>query len=1367
MVRNEIEEGRVMLKDELAHLEVVLNKQPVIGTWTAQDLLERPDEVRNNYLEHVRSFVVLGKLQSTGDEEQLSVGDYEKRLIKLVKERGAAKGYITADYGYGKTSTSLFIWQRCEDNELLAVPPFQIQKLDHLLSATYGWVRFKLEGAYPQLVAEATEIYQRYINRGIDADAKTEGERQLLLRAYAEGRYNPELQAVDYVKFFEEMTALALKARYSGLVAIADELQQYIDPDIKAGVRDPLTPLFNIIQVLLTRKGLMPFALILSVPLKELGLMNDQRGDLVQRLKSDKLALDLGVIYNQTFARDLWNQLAHELAFESLKDKIVLPETLEALGQISARPDLATGPRTVVDVFKLMTRRYIEQSGNVAPFSPLDLVNAFLNGEISYDNMAKLQQVISTHLTHQFARDNPDYQRAIKLMAAFPIDGLPAPYFERYQVQEAIAGLTSVSRGDIVTFAGGGFDDQGNERPTRALLVGLEETKVNTDWLNTTIREFIRNYTEQSQRVRSLMIKGFQQLLKQSVFKEGSWELKTSRDYTFTQNRSYLFEGAFPNTTRRNYPDRIVDVRILGEWESLRADQIDGDLILNFQLALYHDLPEQQRRHVGGTIEYQLGKITSIVLNMSHNSGKELYGDLHNTLDRVVAPWKITPALLLSLYAYLDEKREANAIPKADDQEISTLFQPILLEHALNELFNTDLGNSVQASGVRIIEEVVRHQLEHYYGQYKTLMTNVQWRKSLRTYQIALENLPTPFERQGQQLYTKTKQELAGEIFKLTVPALENFLATNALLIKPEGTGWRFTLHPLETQIMHQLKTSPFTEPPRPGGSGKPRPRIARDAALKHAQEIGYREVEFEAALELLEKRGMISLGANRSKIIAEETRVPQVAELREVLAGYLSTLKTLQEALPENPQLLTYAKEAESIPKLIENFVQHPDEQKQANLLSHIQARQRDLDNIIQAEQKRVEQETERLIQQAVIKQSKVDILTQPLNGGLFSGQLEVQRASLHNAHEEILEKFSPLKAQLNDVLVLARQPVLAANNLVRLVQTNKGFQKELYDQQKRMAELTETIGYYSQARNLLSQAQDLQRRLQQAPADIATAFQEKLESWSLRITGELSSLKVSGLKREPQWREEFDTLRQDFEQQLQAERDRFARIQEDYQRFLLGKYPELRMWGEVLFNPAEPQDSYARLWEGVHEVLKQAVELSRKQVLALCDRAARLQGGSLSNLPPSERPAIQAQLDDVQDRLNKRSETTNKWFEQVLENKFMDPVRERGAVTPADVMLNPVVIKITKLTEEEVPGLRQTLAEIEQRILGAKTSAEEDQLLAELSSLQEKSGTEGEIELGLLLQGIGNQQVGWQLIASLYSKQRLRIKIAPVVFD
>lgn len=1364
-----------MLTDELGHLEVILNKQPVAGTWTAQDLLDRPEMVRNKYLEHVRSFVVLGKLQHPSDEDQLSVSDYEKRLIKLVKEQGAAKGYVTAEYGYGKTSTALFIWRRCEEAEILSVPPFQLQKLDHLITATYGWIRFRLAETYPNLVGEATEIYQRYINRGIDAEAQTESERQLLRRAYTEGRYNPELQALDYIRFFEEMTALVLKARFSGLVVIADELQQYIDPDIKAGVRDPLTPLFDLVQVLLTRKGQLPFALLLSVPRKELGLMNDQRGDLIDRLKTDKLALDLGVVYNQTFASDLWNQLARELEFESLKYKIVRQETLEALGQISARPDLATGPRTVVDAFKLMTRRYVEQAGNVEPFTPLDLINAFLNGDISYDNLGKLQEQINKHLAHQFVRDNPGYQRAIKLMAAFPIDGLAQSYFAPYQVEESIAGLTEVSRGDIITFAGGGHDAQGKEREIRALLVGLEDTQVKSDWLTATIREFIRNYTEQSPRMHNLMIRGFQQLLKQNIFRTDGWELKSpSLEYTLTQNRTYLFQGAFLNTTRQSFPERLLEVRVLGEWEQLRPVPIEGDLVLNFQLRLYYDMPEHERRQEGGAIEYPEEKTITFILNMSHNSGKELYGDLHNGFDRSIAPWKITPALLLSFYAYLDEKRQAKVIQKADDQFISAMFQPALLDHALNELFNTDLGASVQANSMRIVEEVVFRQLEKYYSQYKTFMTNGRWKNSLKNYQTALENLPTPFERQGQQVYnkypqdsTKSRQDLAGEIFKMTPPVLENFMLTNPLLIRAEGGGWLFTLHPLEARIMGLLKESPLTVPSLSSGSGKPRPVIGREAALKMAQGLGYRDQEFVAAIELLTKRGLVSLSSDETKIIGEETRVPQVTELRQALAGYQTRLQRVKEGLKDNPQVDRWVGELATLDQLIKRCTTTPDEQMQTRIANTIQTRQRDLDLVIQTQQQQIAYQIKQSIQQAAIKQGKPEVLQHTLGEGLFSRQLETQRVSLQREHQEAMERFASLKEQYDQIQSLAELPTLNADELVRLVQAYKHFQKTLLDQQERITRVYDLIEVYDRVRQLLSQGQDLQqRRFQQAPADIASSFQERLDAWSLSVTGDLSSDKLDGLKREPAWRRELNELQQEFEQRLQAERERFSNIQSDYKKFLESKIPQTNLWPDILFNPAEPQDSFTRLWDAVHDALKRAVEMVCRQLQEAHDRAVRLQSGGAQHLPPTERPDFQNLLSALLTQISEYVGPTNTWARDVAEQSFIERVRKNGTSKSAEEMLGPVISQITSLSDwlqEQV----ERLVEMERSTLAARLSADEEQVLAKLTTLQQSSNSGTEIELGLLFQGDEDQQTWWRLIASLYSKQRLSIKITPLFFE
>jgi len=53
-------------------------------------------------------------------------------------------------------------------------------------------------------------------------------------------------------------------------------------------------------------------------------------------------------------------------------------------------------------------------------------------------------------------------------------------------------------------------------------------------------------------------------------------------------------------------------------------------------------------------------------------------------------------------------------------------------------------------------------------------------------------------------------------------------------------------------------------------------------------------------------------------------------------------------------------------------------------------------------------------------------------------------------------------------------------------------------------------------------------------------------------------------------------------------------------------------------------------------------------------------------------------------------------------------------------------------------------------------------------LANLQQETGSLDGVEIGLLLQRLGDRQgVSWHNIASLYTKQRLRIKIASVVLD
>ncbi len=89
-------------------------------------------------------------------------------LIKRVVNAKTPKGMIVADYGYGKTSTLAFLWYECEQQELVAVPPFYCATLLDILKATYGWVKFRLQNRQPGLLVDLDELYQKYTAATVD-----------------------------------------------------------------------------------------------------------------------------------------------------------------------------------------------------------------------------------------------------------------------------------------------------------------------------------------------------------------------------------------------------------------------------------------------------------------------------------------------------------------------------------------------------------------------------------------------------------------------------------------------------------------------------------------------------------------------------------------------------------------------------------------------------------------------------------------------------------------------------------------------------------------------------------------------------------------------------------------------------------------------------------------------------------------------------------------------------------------------------------------------------------------------------------------------------------------------------------------------
>jgi hypothetical protein len=1355
----------------LEGLGVVLEKEPVVGTPAARRLEESPEDVEAMYLRHVRSYVPLGRA-AEGADDQMSVSDYEQRLIRMVKDGKAPKGYVTADFGYGKTSTCAFIWDRCRAANLLAVPPFQIEELDHLLRATYGWVRYNLARTRPLLVERASEIYDKYKVASFERIAKNRPDALAVLQdEYRAGRYRLELNATDYIHFFEEMTALVLEAGYEGLVVLVDELQQYIDPAIKAGVRDPISPLFDLVQALVTRKGYLKFGLIFSIPSKELGVINDQRGDLVQRLKMDQLAMDLRTVYDQAFARRLWETLATEADFTTEAGRIIAPETLVALGEIAARDDLANGPRTVVNVFKVMIARYLAGNGKTDPYSPLNLIDDFLNGQISFDGESKIQRAVGTALASRLVSGHPDRERAIRLFAAFPTEGATRPILERYGLATVADDLANVGQGELVIFVGGGRDSAGREEPIGITLRGLEPVISNVDWLQTTIREFTRTYFETNELIVRRAVDAFIVLLRERIFTAPQWKVAEELWAGLTQNRGIVFEGSFAST-RRKYPERVVHIRILADSDTPRTEATHGDMVLEFILQRHLDVSEGERRRLGGTLDLESGERDTAYfsLNLMHRSSTEIYRDLHTTLQPVVNPWKLTPLLMLSLYQYIEEKRAKGLIPKGDDPFVRDNFQPTLLDHCLDELFNEDLGAPVAANEARIVEETFRRLCDRLLPRYHTLMVTDQWRNALKDYRTALERLPSRYEKQGAERFSGLKEDLANK-FNRSNTALDSFITTFGELIeaierwqggKPGVV--RFKLHPLEEEIRQQLEKSPEKATRGSEGNRHTVRVLATAQVYAEAQRQGYRTEEIDEVLTLMEKRELIARDALRGLLVETPHTTPSTEQYRTMLTDQQRRVHALLQLFPDDPQLLHWKDQhSRMLAELNAATTRLPD-QTLSMRFRNLSAYDTGIDNLRESKRKELGQRTNDILRTFVpFDGTRYALLDRQTAGMLFADQLNHVRVDLLRDRTRLQGEDAAVRDHLTTLAERLSSSTIGDADLEPMIKELQRIGDQIQGRHRQIQQYTTIYNHYSEAARLLETATALQSTIYEL-GEPAESYARALDAWGLDVRSQISSEKREALARVVTWRDRLGDIQREVELIRSQAIERFITAQTRYREMLTRTFtiPQDQLFPLLTYNPLDPQGAYEGLYTAVRDMILRLSQAVNNRTEELQAQIRQVQSSNLDSLLDTERAELLAQYSAIAQKLQAIRPPIQQLLDVSLESVRQYTQRDDAeSLAPLGAAFQAIRATLDAARQE-----KQAL----DRKLGQIALTPDEERLHTL--IRQVVGTgEPEADLAQLLLGLGNgpisRQTIWPLLQALYDKRRLRIKVSVVGND
>jgi len=1346
----------------LEGLNAILTKEEVIATQTAEALLERPREVDDAYKAHVRTYV---PLHAGRGEGRLSVEEFSRRLIRQIKDNLAPRGYLTADFGYGKTSTALYLWSQAQQANLVAVPPFQLTRLPSLIVATYGWMNYVLSLSRPSLCDEARAIYNTFAERSLQQMAdESKADLNTLRRWLRDGRLTLDLTAPDYIHFFERMTALAHQAGFEGLLVLADEIQQYIEPEVKSGAKDPIAPLFNIVQGLATRRKHLAFGLILVIPRKELSVIVDQRGDFVDRMRG--LALDLGAIYDQTFPVRLWDRLAREFQFAEHTEAMVLPETLAALGQISVRDDLSNGPRTVVNAFRRIARRYLEQP-EAGPYSPVDLVDDFLGGAIRFDGVKRLQEVATRALGHGLVRDHPDREQAVKMAAAFPEEG----------VTRRIQGKLAPVFDDLFQSGGGELVIRvGDVRDPGFTLLGLERGEVKTDWLTLTVREFSRTYYESAEKTIQRAVEGFLDLLTSHVFRSGQWKVIERLKSRMTQNAGLVLEGAFPSAVRR-FPGRRIHVRVLMEDEPAKDANPLGEVVLEFRLCRYLDWGEETRRHHVEPVELDPEVHTArFTLNLMSRSGMGVSRELDEAIGKIVSPFKLTPLLLLTLHEVLNEKRRARQIPKGDDQLIEYQFQPALLDNALVELFRPEIGAVFDAAGTRLVETVVSQLLEARYGDdYHPLIAVGNWQSSIKKYINALHRLSSLPEKQGQMNVEGLKEDIAG-YFPLSNTALDSFMANFPELIElvrefptrrqaeQGATGAvRFRLHPLEVQIRTWLQASPDTTTVKSAGKTHTLHRLPIGQVYSQATELGYKDDEVDAILEVMEARGLIERD-QRGNLREALRQVPSVDEVADAVNELQSNINHLLSAFPQAKEFRRLAEEVEKYIAKVEELRETADEATLVSLRRTVTTRLRDVRAAAEDRQAELRQKTvNQLHRLPGLNAQRRNTLETQVAGVKYADQVNNLRIRLLRAYTRFGTQVDELRWRLETIERALANEELPLSDLAKEAATLHDLDQDITAIHKSGEKLDEQYRQFTEWRRLVEDGASLFDELQRL-GDSAADLMDAFEKLSQDVRGDISAHALDALPNVTTYASRLSELRTQARHLRDRAVETFNDLQNRYRDEFVRTigYPRDRLWDPLIYSTLDPVGIYQQLYNRVSSALTDVVDQMQQFQSNYLSRARNLLNTPrLTDLTSSERERVEQRGHELEKQLSQVGDELAQVKEQAA---APDAVRDFPAESDGGTF-RALLIEL-KLLYEQLDDARRGLEVITAVLREQALSPEETKVW---KALEKSSPSGGFIDLAALRaedRALDDEAL-WSALRGLWERQRVQIQARPVRYD
>jgi hypothetical protein len=1200
----------------------------IVDTARAEELERQPEAVRIRYEPYAEAYFVVEAVKRV-----------EQRLIGELRAGNPVTGYLSADFGYGKTATAVYLWKRCLDNDIVAVPPFLFRQLKDIMQATKGWLTYQLQHTQPILLSQLDAAYQKYAERSADELAEEIASKQgiaknkalAIVREHLAQRR--DLTTTDSLLFFlREATELAVQAGFKGMVIFADESQEFLRTE-EVGAHEAIQTLSELVKGIRAMAN-QPLGLILAMPVNPTETaIEEQAGDIMHRMRERGTALQLQDAYGREFPKELWSHLCQSFGDEEAT-RAVEERTLEALGQLCERKDLSNGPRTVINAFKRIAQHYQK---NRRPYTPIDLVEDYLQGHIVFEGReAKLTSTLHRLLELPTVKGNPQRREAVKLLAAFPRGVDESKAGGLYSVIEDLADKERWL-GEHITQLAEGY-----------ALVALQERAGARPLLDEIIRDFRRKWHQiwdEQTKTQLAAVGFFLEILPMLFPKRAQGQYANFGGHKDPDHDAHgvaylVLDGCFERLFAR-FPDRKVCVSVSIDANALTCFQ-PPDEDIDLDLRFFLESPPNEAEPARIATANQDRRI-DFRLNLKRTFGRQFPHELAFLHD-IMAPERTSAEVLLGLsmrmWGWLHDHPETNESDRqmieAHRRALHRYALQLLLPDASDTTKVKVQGIKVSGAEQRLIESVFEAKCAELYPHYKPLMIVRDWKNYLRRYRDALNKRPLA-ERRGRQPFIGTKDEVASA-FGWTHTVFESSsrtLQTMDLLEVHWGSGrgadsearLLFKEHPLENLLRTIVQNEGQSKTVSVGGQSKRIKSIDVSRLHTLARRQGYLPDEVDEALELLTLRRYITRQPDGTvQEFAETLDAQELSYQAQQLKEQLEQLEPhFRDELRTYLHLLHAARD----------HLAHPDDEvaldSAQRKLQELRVR---LDEFIRGKARELANQLMGLSDQMERRSSELQPreLEQQVTGAVdFVRHVDDQRRVLGQRFRQLSQKWQHLQQKINQLHQQAREAA-DATVLCSLATKRAALENEKRQLDTELEALRPYLTGLQRWREVVAKATALREKL-----ELGSPLRQRLdEEVTDGIMENFATRQLESLLDWERFEADMDAIKAEIDAEENRRRSEFHQNKEKYEQALGQLIPQRMV--QATFDPKDPEQSYQVLYQGVLQKLQTWLNEQREVAQRALDEFGYLirERGIQANQEHGDAQRVLQDLQEAARRLN-----------------------------------------------------------------------------------------------------------------------------------